>query len=70
VALLTHALKHPGEAYRIDAHKRTHGTSYQTARADLLGLADHGLFVADRSGRALLFSAPADLKERIARIAG
>lgn len=70
VALLAHALKHPGETYRIDTHQRTHGTAYQTARADLLGLADHGLLEADRSGRALLFVAPGNLKVRIVRIAG
>lgn len=70
VALLTHALKHPGETYRIDAHQRTHGTAYQTARADLLGLADLSLLLADRSGRALLFTAPGDLQERIVNIAG
>ncbi|GAB1413412.1 MAG: hypothetical protein AMXMBFR31_06370 [Candidatus Desulfobacillus denitrificans] len=70
VALLAHALKHPGETYRIDTHQRTHGTAYQTARADLLGLADHGLLESDRSGRALLFVAPGDLKVRIASLAG
>lgn len=70
VALLTHALKHPGETYRIDAHQRTHGVVYQTARADLLGLADLGLLVADRSGRALLFTAPNDLQARITDLAG
>ncbi len=70
VALLAHALKHPRETYRIDTHQRTHGTAYQTARADLLGLADHGLLEADRSGRALLFVAPGDLKERIDNLAG
>ena len=63
-------VKHPGETYRIDTHQRTHGTAYQTARADLLGLADHGLLESDRSGRALLFVAPGDLKVRIASLAG
>ncbi|MBI2311494.1 MAG: Fic family protein [Betaproteobacteria bacterium] len=70
VALLTHALKHPGETYRIDAHQRAHGVVYQTARADLLGLADLGLLVADRPGRALLFTAPNELQARIAHLAG
>lgn len=69
VALLTHALKHPGERYRIDAHQRTHGVVYQTARADLLALAELGLLVGERAGRAMLFTAPADLQGRIAALA-
>ena len=70
VALLAHALKHPGEGYRIDTHQRTHGTAYQTARADLLGLVELGLMIADRGGRALLFIAPNDLQDKIVNIAG
>lgn len=70
VALLAHALKHPGEVYRIDKHQRTHGTAYQTARADLLGLVELGLLIADRGGRALLFIAPNDLQDKIVNIAG
>ncbi|PKO71613.1 MAG: Fic family protein [Betaproteobacteria bacterium HGW-Betaproteobacteria-14] len=70
VALLAHALKHPGEVYRIDSHQRTHGTAYQTARSDLLGLVELGLLISDRGGRALLFIAPGDLQDKIVNIAG
>ena len=66
VALLTHALKHPGEKYFVEAHQRTHGVVYQTARTDLLKLASLGLLHQGRSGRAFHFTAPDDLKERIA----
>ncbi|MDT3737307.1 MAG: Fic family protein [Denitratisoma sp.] len=69
VALLGHALKHPGEIYRIDTHQRVHSTAYQTARSDLLNLAKLNLLIADRSGRAMLFTAPGDLQERIVNMA-
>jgi Fic family protein len=70
VALLAHALKHPGEVYRIDTHQRVHGTAYQTARSDLLSLAKLNFLIADRSGRAMLFIAPGDLQDKIVNIAG
>ncbi len=63
--LLAHALKHPGEAYRIDAHQRSHGVVYQTARMDLLGLAELGFLEQSREGKAYLFIAPADLETRL-----
>ncbi|WNV05794.1 Fic family protein [Candidatus Methylospira mobilis] len=63
---LTHALKYPGASYRIDSHQRNYGVVYQTARADLLALAQLGLLDQIRSGRAFLFIAPADLEQRIA----
>jgi len=65
VALLTHALKHPGEAYTISGHQRTHGIVYQTARADLLELCGLGLLSKARSGKAFVFIAPMDLQGRV-----
>lgn len=66
VALLTHALRHPGEAYAISGHQRTHGIVYQTARADLLELCELELLNKARSGKAFVFIAPMDLQERVA----
>ena len=68
IALLTHALKHADETYRIDVHQHTHKVVYQTARTDLLGLADLGLLQMSNSKRPLLFLAPPDLQERIERL--
>lgn len=68
-ALLAHALKHPGAGYRIDAHQRSHGVSYQTARTDLMGLADLGLLGMVKEGKAFLFHAKGDLEQRLRTLA-
>lgn len=70
IALITHALKHPGETYLVEAHQRTHAVAYQTARTDLLGLARLGLLIKGKKlGRAFAFHAPKDLQARIAALA-
>ena len=70
VALLNHALRNTGEAYRVDAHQRSHAVVYQTARRDLLELEELGLLEKTRQGNAFLFFAPTDLRERLAGLAG
>ncbi len=69
VALLTHALKSPGEGYRVDAHQRSHNVVYQTARNDLLDLHDLGLLEKQKQGNAYVFFAPDDLRERLSTLA-
>ena len=64
-ALLNHALRNAGEAYRVDAHQRSHAVVYQTARRDLLELAADGLLEKTRQGNAFVFYAPPDLRERL-----
>jgi Fic family protein len=63
--LLAHALRHPQEAYTISGHQRLHGVVYQTARTDLLALADAGFLLQGRIGRGHVFTVPPDLKRRI-----
>ena len=65
LAILTHAIRRPGATYRIIEHQRIHGITYQTARTDLLGLADLELLDQGREGKAFVFKAPPDLKRRI-----
>lgn len=69
VALLTHALRHTGEGYRVDAHQRSHNVVYQTARSDLLDLHTLGLLEKARQGNAYVFFAPEDLRDRLAALA-
>ncbi len=65
IALLTHALKYPGFDYIIESHQNSHNISYATARSDLLGLAALGLLEQTKRGRAFVFIAPDDLRQRI-----
>jgi Fic family protein len=65
LAILTHALKHPGFGYGIEGHQRSHNVSYATARSDLIGLANAGLLEQGKQGRAWWFMAPEDLHQRI-----
>ena len=65
VALLGHALRHPGTRYTIAEHRKTHAVTYQTARTDLLDLASRDLLVAARTGRFFSFTASNDLPKRL-----
>jgi Fic family protein len=65
LALLTHALKHPGETYRVAKHQAVHAVVYQTARADLLALAELGLLYKAKQGNAFVFRAIENLAETI-----
>jgi Fic family protein len=69
LALLDHALRNAGEAYRVDAHQRSHAVVYQTARNDLLVLETLGLLEKTRQGNAYIFYAPTDLRERLSKLA-
>jgi Fic family protein len=57
--LIAHALRHPGQTYTIESHRKDHGVSYQTARTDLLGLAEKKLLRARKRGKEWNFL-PAD----------
>jgi Fic family protein len=64
-ALIAHAVRHPGFAYSIAGHGARHAVVYQTARTDLLTLAQVGLLEQRKTGRALAFIAPRDLEARL-----
>lgn len=66
LALLGHALRHPGMRYTIESHRKSHDVVYQTARTDLLDLADRGFLRKRKSGNAYVFTAPDDLGDRLA----
>lgn len=66
--ILGHALRNPGEAYRMSIHQKKHQVAYQTARTDLLDLEALGLLDRVQQGKAFVFYAPEDLRERIERL--
>lgn len=66
-ALLLNALRHPGKQFTIDAHRRAHGVSYQTARTDLLGLADEALMEQYKQGKRFYFVPSAGLGRKLKR---
>ncbi len=70
LALLSHALKHPGHAYTINSHRNSHNCAYATSRADLLNLVNYGLLEKMFINRKSLgFAAPHDLNARISQLA-
>jgi len=64
-ALLLNALRHPDKIFTIEVHRRTHDVSYQTARADLLGLVTARLLQQHRQGKAFVFVARPDLAAKL-----
>lgn len=70
LALVNHALKNPHFVYTIESHRRSHGVSYQTARTDLLQLAEMRLVDRGKAGKAYIFLAPPDLRRRLSQLPG
>jgi len=68
LALIRHAVRHPGASYTIKGHRQSHNVVYQTARADLLRLAEMGLLDQRKVGRSFLFYAPTDIENRLGRV--
>ena len=64
--LIRHALRHPGFAYTIEAHRASHGVAPMTARTDLLDLEAPGLLSKAQRGRAWVFTPVRDLASRLA----
>ena len=65
IRLLRHALRHPGFRYTVQSHATSHGVSTNTARSDLLKLANEGLLALSRRGRRHDFIATHGLEEAL-----
>lgn len=63
--LIGHALRHPGFEYTVRSHQTSHRVVNNTARADLVDLAEKGLLARTRRGRQHVFIAPKDLQTRL-----
>lgn len=62
-ALIEHALRHPNQQYTMKSHGNSHGVVHQTARSDLLDLAERGYLDKRKVGRTWRFTPVADLEE-------
>lgn len=67
-ALLSHALRHPGFQYSVQSHAASHGVSPLTARNDLNGLVELGVFEATKRGKAVYYEALPELETRLEKI--
>ncbi len=68
VTLLNHALKHSNAIYRVQSHRQSHNVTYDTARTDLLKLADLGLLIKKKAGRAFVFAPPSNILDRLQKL--
>jgi len=65
VALIRHGMTHPGQRYTIESHRKSHDVVYQTARTDLLDLAEKEVLEQFKHGKQIVFIAPEDMVERL-----
>jgi Fic family protein len=63
LALLSYALRKPDEAFTFRTHSQSHGVTHETARNDLLPLADKGLLNRRRVRGRYIFTTPPDLPD-------
>lgn len=68
VEIIRNALKHPGQRYTFESHRKSHQVAYQTARTDILDLAGRGVLEKRKQGKQLVFFAPADLTTRLKKL--
>jgi Fic family protein len=61
LALLEHAIKHPGALYTVTSHSRSHGVAAQTARTDLRDLERQGFLVRTSAGRGYAWTPEVNL---------
>jgi len=66
-ALLGRALRDADSVFTIAGHRSDQGVVYQTARSDLLDLADRGFLLRGRRGNAFVFTVPDDLNARLSQ---
>ncbi len=59
------AIRHAGARYTIKSHQRSHAVAYDTARTDLLELADPGLLERRERDRTYGFISPDNIEARL-----
>jgi len=65
ISALNRALKNRDAVFTVTTHKGSHNVTYDTARTDLLKLAELGLFDKMKSGRAFVFVPAENLRTKL-----
>jgi Fic family protein len=63
--LISHAVRHPGQRFTIEAHRNSHHVAYETARSDLMDLVDRKLLEKRKVGKTWIFTPSVDLAEKL-----
>lgn len=69
MALIVSMRKNPERTYTIQSHHISHNVTYQTARSDLLKLAELGLVQMTKHGRSFIFQLCDDFDKRLKEMA-
>ncbi len=67
-ALISHALRHPNNRYTIESHRNSHNVVYQTARTDLLDLAERQLLRSLKVGKTYYFMPEPNLHQKLSAL--
>lgn len=67
-ALLSHALRHANAEYTVQSHQTSHNIVYETARQDLLDLAERGLLTQRKIKRLWHFHPADHLEEKLRQL--
>lgn len=68
IAIIQRAMREPGSVFTIKSHQTSHNVVYQTARTDLLTLAEKDLLEQKRVKNQLIFVAPNDVGARLQKL--
>lgn len=68
MSILSSLIREPGAVMRIAPHQRAFRIAYGTARADFLSLEREGYLVREQEGRAFVFRAHPDLRDKIEQL--
>jgi Fic family protein len=68
LALLSHALRSPGDRYTFVSHATSHNIAYQSARTDLISLRDKGLLRQSKVSKTYYFTPVEDLAARLGEV--
>jgi Fic family protein len=65
LALVSHALRHPGRELALKSYQEQYRIAYSTARADLMNLVQLGMYEQVKRGKTLFFMPSVKLEQRL-----